>query len=89
MGNRYMNDDWFNGYSKWGDGDESMKYIKKFLNDRYLKNEYYQSRPKKQTIEDRVVDIVKGGFEDKFGMTIQEFQEAYDKILDESPERLV
>jgi len=41
------------------------------------------------TIEEKVVDIVKGGFEEKFGMTIQEFQEVYERIIETEPEKLI
>lgn len=46
-------------------------------------------KPKEKTKEDKVVDIVKGGFENHFGMSIQEFQEIYDQMVEDCPERLV
>jgi nitric oxide reductase large subunit len=45
--------------------------------------------PKEKTPEEKVIDIVKGGFEKKFGMTIQEFQEIYDDLVENSPEKLI
>lgn len=45
--------------------------------------------PPEKTPEEKVIDIVKGGFEKKFGMTIQEFQKIYDDIVENSPEKLI
>ena len=45
--------------------------------------------PPEKTPEEKVIDIVKGGFEKKFGMTIQEFQEIYDELVENSPEKLI
>ena len=46
-------------------------------------------KPKEKTPEEKVIDIVKGGFENKFGMSIQEFQEIYDGLVENSPEKLI
>lgn len=45
--------------------------------------------PKKKSKEERVVDIIKGGFENHFNMTIQEFQAIYEHMLANNPEKLV
>jgi len=45
--------------------------------------------PKQKTKEEKVVDIVNGGFQDHFNMSIQEFQEVYESILQNNPEQLV
>ena len=45
--------------------------------------------PKKETKEDRVIGIVKRDFENHFDMTITEFQEIYETILKNNPEKLV
>ena len=45
--------------------------------------------PPEKTPEEKVIDIIKGGFEKKFGMTIQQFQEIYDDLVETSPEKLV
>jgi transcriptional regulator CtsR len=45
--------------------------------------------PKTKSKEERVVNIVKQDFENHFNMTIQEFQEIYEKILKNNPEKLI
>jgi len=45
--------------------------------------------PPEKTPEEKVIDIVKGGFEKKFGISIQEFQEIYDNLVVNSPEKLI
>lgn len=44
---------------------------------------------KTKTVEEKVIGIVKGGFEEKFGMTIDEFQTVYDRLVEESPDKLI
>lgn len=44
---------------------------------------------KQKTKEERVIDIIHGGMERHFGMTIQEFQEIYEELLRSNPEKLV
>ena len=98
-----MNDDdiwgWSNSYVNRNGRvykDDITKEIMKFLQESD-KSKYYQQynavwefEPEPEpTIEDKVVDIVKGGFEEKFGMTIQEFQEVYEQIVETDPERLI
>lgn len=46
-------------------------------------------KAKPKTIEEKVIDIVKGGFEEKFGMSIDEFQTVYDRLVEESPDKLI
>ncbi|RLC45293.1 MAG: hypothetical protein DRH57_08265 [Candidatus Cloacimonadota bacterium] len=46
-------------------------------------------RPKQKTKEEKVLDIVNGGFQDHFGISIQEFQAIYEEILETNPEKLV
>ena len=74
------------GGSKYFD-NEAYTIIKEFMN-KEMENKYKEIEPE-PTIEDKVVDIVKGGFEEKFGMTIQEFQEVYENIVENNPERLI
>jgi len=44
---------------------------------------------KDKTPEEKVIDIVKGGFEAHFGMTIEEFQKVYETIVEKNPEKLL
>lgn len=48
-----------------------------------------QKRVKKETDEDKVVRILKGDFENKFGMTYEKFIEMYNEILKKNPEKLI
>lgn len=83
---------WTNSYYQQPDRNgrvyspELQKQIMDYLEK--SSNEYYMP-PKPPTIEERVIDIVKGGFEKKFGITIQEFQEVYDKLVEDEPDRLI
>jgi len=45
--------------------------------------------PKKKTKVERVISIVKQDFENHFDMTISEFQEIYEDIITNNPEKLV
>ena len=45
--------------------------------------------PKAKTPEQKVLDIVNGGFEAHFGMSIEEFQIVYDSIVEKNPEKLI
>ena len=45
--------------------------------------------PKQKTKEEKVIDIVNGGFQNHFGMSINEFQKIYEEILEHNPEQLV
>jgi hypothetical protein len=76
-------------YSNGMDYGDMKDIIMDYLSKQAASEYYYKETKPEPTIEDRVVDIVKGGFEDKFGMTIQEFQEVYEKLVEESPERLI
>lgn len=85
-----MNEDWYGG-SKWYGNEYSdvNDLIKEFL----VKNskKYYGKTPieKPKTKKEKVIEIAKGEFEAQFGMTIQEFQEIYEEIVEENPESLI
>ena len=90
-----MND---NLFGLWGDGyfqtNRNGRYytddVKRMILDHLEKYDYYSKQTAPEpTIEEKVVDIVKGGFEEKFDMTIQEFQDVYEKLVEEEPERLI
>ena len=57
---------------------EVLRQLKKLINE-----------PKTKTKEDRVIDIIHGGFERHFNMSINEFQAIYEQMLETSPEALV
>lgn len=42
-----------------------------------------------ETDEEKVVRILKGDFEKKFGMTYEKFKNVYDIILRDNPEKLI
>jgi hypothetical protein len=44
---------------------------------------------KTETEEEKVLRIVKCDFEDKFGITIERFQQVYESIVETSPEKLI
>lgn len=89
-----MNDDLF---GLWTDGyytaNRNGRYytddVKRMILDHLEKSDYYTKKAPEPTIEDKVVDIVKGGFEEKFGITIQEFQEVYERLVETDPQRLI
>ncbi len=66
-----------NEYTNQSD-KEILNQLKKMINE-----------PKTKTKEERVVDIIKGGFEKHFNMTIKEFQSIYEEMLETNPEKLV
>lgn len=45
--------------------------------------------PDEPTDEEKVLKILKGGFEKEFGMTYEKFKEIYETILEENPEKLI
>lgn len=45
--------------------------------------------PIQKTKEERVIDIVCGGFEKHFNMSLDEFNDIYKKILEDDPEKLI
>ncbi len=45
--------------------------------------------PKEKTHEEKVIDIVNGGFKAHFGMEIYEFQAIYESIVENNPEKLI
>ena len=75
-------------YSKWLD-EKFKKQINhardKVIND--LLNKY--QKPTLETDEEKVIRILKKDFEVKHGMTFDKFIETYQKILEESPEKLI
>lgn len=44
---------------------------------------------KKETKEEKVIKIYKSGFQDAFGMSLQEFQKTFKKIRKKNPEKLI
>lgn len=54
-----------------------------------LKGTWTDSFKKTESDEDKVVRILKGDFEKKFGMSFEKFIEVYNKLLDDSPEKLI
>lgn len=52
-----------------------------------LLNKY--NKPTLETDEEKVIRILKKDFEEKHGMTFDKFIETYQKILEESPEKLI
>ncbi len=55
-----------------------------------MKEEFANPRPPKtESDEDKVVRILKTDFEAKHGMTFDKFIEVYNKILKDSPEKLI
>lgn len=92
------------GWSKWEydlekekiKEDQLMKLIYQY--DDWTKNGWYddtitekKKAPKKpaETDEQKVVRILKGDFEKKFGMTFEKFIETYQRLLETSPEKLI
>ncbi len=52
--------------------------------------EDYDEEPvPKPTTEEKVIDLLKGGFEKRCGLSLDEFMETYHKLLEHSPERLI
>jgi len=100
-----MNDDFYGLSSTYGSiqGDISIDWIdSKYDSCDYLSKQISTNMdrdvekikamidaPKQKITEEKVIDIVNGGFESHFGMTIQEFQETYDAILENNPEKLI
>jgi hypothetical protein len=79
----------------WGDG---MQEVRDYLSNQVASNMDFEiikklkkiiDEPKQKTKEERVIDIVNGAFNDHFGMSLQEFQEVYEGILQNNPEKLV
>lgn len=46
-------------------------------------------KEKEVSDEDKVIGIVKGGFEKHFGMTMERFNEIYESIMETNPEKLI
>lgn len=75
-------------YSQWLDEKFKTKinHAKdKVIND--LLSKY--NKPTLETDEEKVIRILKKDFEAKHGMTFDKFIEVYQKILSESPEKLI
>ncbi len=72
-----------NDYSNW-EKDDGWWYEDAITNKK-------KSIPKKpvETNEQKVIRILKGDFEKKFGMTFEKFIETYNGILENSPEKLI
>lgn len=43
----------------------------------------------KKTKEAMVIELLKGGFETKCGLSFQDFMEIYTELIEESPEKLI
>lgn len=52
----------------------------------YLQQQIFK---KNESDKERVVKILKGGFENQFGMSYDRFVELYNEILKDEPERLI
>ena len=52
----------------------------------YLQQQIFK---KHENDKERVVKILKGGFENQFGMTYERFVELYNEILKDEPEKLI
>lgn len=75
-------------YSDWLDRKFKTKidHTKdKVINDLLTK----YNKPTLETDEEKVIRILKKDFEAKHGMTFDKFVEVYQKILSESPEKLI
>lgn len=75
-------------YSDWLDRKFKTKinHAKdKVINDLLTK----YNKPTLETDEEKVIRILKKDFEVKHGMTFDKFIETYQKILSESPEKLI
>lgn len=60
-----------------------------FLQDSYGWSDYDTRHRPKKTNEDKVIEILKGGLETKFGIDFETFMETYEKILADNPEKLI
>ena len=77
----------------WNDETKTFEKKKQILNiakDKVINdllNKY--KKPTLETDEEKVIRILKKDFEAKHGMTFDKFVEVYQKILSESPEKLI
>lgn len=69
----YDYSDWTKGEDEWG--EDSYTRRKKVV--------------PKETDDQKVIRILKGDFEKKFGMTFEKFIETYHRLLETSPEKLI
>jgi len=65
---------------------ESIKILRK---QKKFNTSYSHSWTHEETEEDKVIKILKGGFEKKFNMSFEKFIEIYNNILENSPEKLI
>jgi len=42
-----------------------------------------------ETNEEKVIRLIKGGFEEQHGISFEEFQKVYKEILENNPEKLI
>ncbi len=63
------------------------KYLNQFFDSDEYKKLYYCRD--KETDEEKVIRIIKGDFEYKFGMTFDKFQDVLKSIMINNPEKLI
>ncbi len=78
----------FTHKQKWWSYSDDNDYFKKDFETEWMTKP--AAKPaRKETDEEKVVRILKGDFEKKFGMTFEKFIEVREKLLETHPEKLI
>ncbi len=72
---------------KWKMMEEMTRY--KETDDLLIDELEKYMKPKIETEHEKVVRILKGDFEKKFGMTFERFIEVYHDMMEQHPEKLI